>query len=81
MGRTRGSVMLAALGLDQVEIARRCGVVRSAVGHWATGRSRPNGDMRCLLARVYKIPVEAWIEPANSTAAPAAPSAIGRFIA
>lgn len=62
--RTRGAVLLSQLGLDQIEIARRCGVARSAVGHWMTGRSRPGGDMRSTLARIYGIPFEAWVEPA-----------------
>jgi transcriptional regulator with XRE-family HTH domain len=64
--RTRGAVLLSQLGLDQIEIARRCGVARSAVGHWMTGRSRPGGDMRSTLARIYGVPFEAWVEPAGA---------------
>lgn len=66
LGRSRGAVLLSHLGLDQAEIARRCGVARSAVGHWMTGRSRPRDDMRVTLAKIYRIPYEAWIEPAGS---------------
>ncbi|WP_437647326.1 helix-turn-helix domain-containing protein [Sorangium sp. So ce362] len=71
--RTRGAMLLSQLGLDQAQIARRCGVARSAVGHWMTGRARPGGDKRSMLARLYGIPFESWMESAS------APLAVGRF--
>ncbi|WP_438020701.1 helix-turn-helix transcriptional regulator [Sorangium sp. So ce315] len=83
--RTRGAVLLSQLDLNQAEIARRCGVARSAVGHWMTGRSRPGGDMRSTLARFYGIPFEAWIEPAAAGEGDGRraglPRAGGRFLA
>lgn len=68
LGRSRGSVMLARLGLTEKEIARRCRRTRSAVGHWLTGHARPDGDMRLTLRAIYEIPIEAWTEPASEVA-------------
>ncbi len=67
--RSRGAVLVARLGLDQVVIARRCGVVRSTVGHWTTGTRKPSDTHRVILRDVYGVPIEAWIEPADNSAA------------
>ncbi|XXX82787.1 helix-turn-helix transcriptional regulator [Sorangium sp. So ce134] len=62
--RTRGAVLVARLGLDQVVIARRCGVARSTVGHWITGVRKPLDTHRVILRDVYGVPPDAWLEPA-----------------
>lgn len=66
LGRSRGAVMLAQLGLTEKEIAFRCQRTRSAVGHWLTGHARPDADMRLTLRALYAIPVEAWSESASA---------------
>lgn len=54
--------MLARLELRQDEIARRCGVVRSAAGHWISGRWRPRDEHRVMLRDAYGIPLVSWVE-------------------
>ncbi|WP_441289462.1 helix-turn-helix domain-containing protein [Sorangium sp. KYC3313] len=70
--RTRGAVLLSQLGLDQAEIARRCGVSQSAVSHWTTGRAIPRDGQKMRLRDAYRIPIAAWFEPA--TGDPSRPS-------
>jgi transcriptional regulator with XRE-family HTH domain len=64
--RSRGAVLVARLGLDQAVIARRCGVARSAVGHWITGTRKPSDAHRVILLDVYGVPLAAWVEFADS---------------
>lgn len=63
VGRNRGSVMLARLGIKQEEIAQKCGVVRSTVGHWETSYAVPLLRAALILRDVYDIPLEAWFQP------------------
>ncbi|AUX33170.1 helix-turn-helix transcriptional regulator [Sorangium cellulosum] len=61
--RTHGAVLLARSGLRQEDIARRCGVARSTVGHWMTGARQPSGATHLMILRdVYGIPIEAWAQ-------------------
>lgn len=61
--RRLGSVLLARLGEKQEAIARRCGVRRSAVGHWMTGHAVPADDSKIRLRDVYGVPLESWFLP------------------
>lgn len=56
--------MLARLGLREQEIATRCGVSRSAVGHWITGETVPRDPKKQVLRQAYGIPIESWYAPA-----------------
>jgi ribosome-binding protein aMBF1 (putative translation factor) len=61
--RTKGSVALATLGMSQAQVARIVRRSRSAVGHWMTGHTRPNGDERQVMEREFGIPTCWWTEP------------------
>lgn len=67
VGRSRGAIALARIGLSQGAIAarvRRAGVScsRAAVGHWMTGHVRPNGDARTVLRVLFGIVETHWLE-------------------
>lgn len=54
------------------EVARKTKMTTEAVGHWTTGRRKPNASARLLLQKHYDIdPLEPW-EAAGAAAPPAA---------
>ncbi|WP_233562377.1 helix-turn-helix transcriptional regulator [Sorangium cellulosum] len=68
--RTHGSVLLARSGLRQEDIARKCGVARSTVGHWMTGHATPRAVTHLLILRdSYGIPIDAWAQAPEQTIA------------
>ncbi len=74
--RSKGAVMLAALGDRQVELAAKLGVKsRPLISMWRSGERKPKLANRKQLLAKLKIPIEAWDEP------PDAPSSWGEAAA
>lgn len=60
--RSRGRFELVRVlqGTTQTEVAEVCGVTRSAVAYWASGRSRPASGPRQSLFDAFGIHPSSW---------------------
>lgn len=68
-GRRR-LVEVVAEGTSQTAIAARLkalgtGATQAAVSFWCSGKTRPPAFLRVVLHRLYSIPQEAWLTPAE----------------
>jgi transcriptional regulator with XRE-family HTH domain len=70
--KSEGQRLLVEKALSIVEVAKRVGLGKSAVGDWRTGRRVPNAAARRSLAREFEIPETTWTQrPKRSKPAPA----------
>jgi transcriptional regulator with XRE-family HTH domain len=80
MKRSEAARLLARTGASQDEIAARAKVSRQAVGYWLRDEKHPSKAKRKLIEKHFRVPIDAWDEPAkptkmNGAAPPAAPFA------
>lgn len=67
--RSAGAIALKRAGLTAPQVAKRLGLgTDRAVGHWRTGRRKPEQSSRILLQSKLGIPVEYWDLPDSAAA-------------
>ena len=47
-------------GMKQIELAQKCGIGKSSISQWLSGRSKPNSENVYKLAKVLDVE-EAWL--------------------
>lgn len=75
--RSRGAGLFTRIGSTQTELARKLDVSTGIVAMWQSGQRVPGLPNRKLLLERYKIPIEAWDQPADAAPSMASPASKG----